>query len=399
MPQAARISLRRPRDEAEIRALAAILYQSFAGFGLTPDATDLWLDTLGRENLRVAIQRREIVGGLGILYFKQWLGGKAIPTAGISCVGVGPMARGRGVGAAMMRRLVREFHDAGMPMSTLYPSTWGLYRKAGYEPAGQRMTRTIDLSRIGLRDRTLPIRPMTEADHPAVFKLHADFGRTNQGVVERSELMWGRIFRERSDRVYAYVVEPQDRSRIDGYLVYTQKHLDGQPYELQVRDLAYANHAAARRLLTYLADHGLLAGKAVLDGAHNDPLLAMMAADNLATRYNHFWMLRVVDAAEVLSQRGYPPGLGAKLHFELRDDLIEANNARYVLTIDGGRGAIRKGGLGQLRIDIRGLAPLITSHLSAEQLQSAGLLDGPPEALAAATAAFAGPAPWMNDRF
>jgi predicted acetyltransferase len=50
-------------------------------------------------------------------------------------------------------------------------------------------------------------------------------------------------------------------------------------------------------------------------------------------------------------------------------------------------------------MDIRGLAPLYTGHLSAEQLALTGLLEGPSEALAAASAVFAGPAPGMGERF
>jgi predicted acetyltransferase len=399
MSQTARITLRPPNDDKEIRALSAVLFQSFAGFGRPPETTDRWLEQLGPDNLRVVVKRRDVVGGLGILHFRHWLGGNAIPTAGITCVGVSPLARGGGVGAEMMRQLMRDFHEAGIPLSTLYPSTWGLYRKAGYEPAGQRMMLEIELSRIGLRDRALPIRPMTEADHPAVFQLHREFGRANQGVADRSALLWQRIFREIDDRVYAYVVESPDGARIDGYVVYTQKFMAGDPYELPIRDLAYANHAAARRLLTLLADHNLLAGKATLERANNDPLLAMMATENLKARHNHFWMLRVVDAGKALGQRGYCAVITAELHIELCDDLIESNNARYVLTIEDGKGAIRKGGRGRIKIDIRGLAPLMTSHLSAEQLQAAGLLDGPPGDLAGLSAAFAGPAPWMNDRF
>ena len=53
------------------------------------------------------------------------------------------------------------------------------------------------------------------------------------------------------------------------------------------------------------------------------------------------------------------------------------------------------------RVDpsIRGLAALYTGHLSAFQLQLMGRLDGPESDLDQATAIFAGPAPWMSDRF
>lgn len=69
------------------------------------------------------------------------------------------------------------------------------------------------------------------------------------------------------------------------------------------------------------------------------------------------------------------------------------------MTGEGGRGPVRRGGKGELAMDVRGLAPSFTGHLDAEALRLAGLVEGEPAALAAATARFAGPAPRMSDMF
>jgi hypothetical protein len=48
---------------------------------------------------------------------------------------------------------------------------------------------------------------------------------------------------------------------------------------------------------------------------------------------------------------------------------------------------------------VRGLAAIYSGFYSASQAEALGLVEGDAEAVAAADAIFAGPAPWMADRF
>lgn len=64
-----------------------------------------------------------------------------------------------------------------------------------------------------------------------------------------------------------------------------------------------------------------------------------------------------------------------------------------------GRGTVEKGGSGTLKLDARALAALYTGYLTAQELVAAGMLQAPPEALAAAGLVFAGPRPWLPDMF
>lgn len=67
---------------------------------------------------------------------------------GIAGVAVGPEARGLGIAAAMMAEAMREAERDGFAISTLYASTLGLYRKAGYEVAGHRFESAMPVGRI-----------------------------------------------------------------------------------------------------------------------------------------------------------------------------------------------------------------------------------------------------------
>ena len=73
--------------------------------------------------------------------------------AGIGAVGVLPENWGRGAGSRLMQRTLRELREGGFCLSTLYPATLTLYRKAGYECAGGLYRIETRPDRIGVVER------------------------------------------------------------------------------------------------------------------------------------------------------------------------------------------------------------------------------------------------------
>ena len=111
------------------------------------------------------------------------------------------------------------------------------------------------------------------------------------------------------------------------------------------------------------------------------------------------WMLRIVDVVGALGVRGYPPGLSAELHLDVRDDLLAANNGRFVLELDGGRAHVRPGGQGRLQLGVRELAAIYSGFMAPIELCALGAIAAPDADLALAAAVFAGPQPWIADMF
>jgi predicted acetyltransferase len=304
------------------------------------------------------------------------------------------------VGTQLMRAVVKQLHALGVPLSALHPSTYPIYRHAGYEPAGEHQTLEIDVRTLGVRDRAYVMRPSTDADRDAIYALHRAYGRRNNGNVDRTPREWSRIFDFATEPVCAYVIGPPGRQGgIEGYVIYTQYADPPVPYEIRVRDYAFLTPAAGRRLLTFLADHATMVRNVVYQGAQRDPLLALARFEHLNVRSRQYWMLRLVDVPRALRERGYPAGLATELHLEVRDDLLPENNGRFVLQISDGAARVRKGGRGRLKSDVRGLAPLFSGHFSATQLALTGMLQGAEADMALASTAFAGPSPWMSDAF
>jgi predicted acetyltransferase len=131
----------------------------------------------------------------------------------------------------------------------------------------------------------------------------------------------------------------------------------------------------------------------------NDPRLTVLPLDGISLELEHPWMLRLADVPRALAARGYAPGARGELELDVSDDLLASNAGRFVLSVAGGEGTVRRGGSGVLRVDVRGLAALYTGHLGPWALRAAGLADGDDAALEQAAALFDGPAPWMVDWF
>lgn len=91
--------------------------------------------------------------------------------------------------------------------------------------------------------------------------------------------------------------------------------------------------------------------------------------------------------------------MDAELHLDIKDELLSENNGQFVLTVSQGRGEVKRGGKGELQLNIRGLAPLYTGLFTPDRLQLAGQLQASETALAIATKLFTSSEPWMSDRF
>jgi len=87
-----------------------------------------------------------------------------------------------------------------------------------------------------------------------------------------------------------------------------------------------------------------------------DPLTLLLPEQTDKIRYLGHWMLRVVDVSKALEKRVYPLGIETELHLEVKDTTRE--QWKICLSVSNGQGEVKKGGLGELKLDVRGLAPL-----------------------------------------
>ncbi len=380
---------------AEEEALRDILLECFA---LPSERWKQYHELLGPENFRAVRRGGRVLGGLGIYWMGQWFGGRSVRMGGIAAVGVAPESRAGGVARTLMLETLRELRSEGTPLSTLFAATQYLYRSVGYEQAGWRCEYAVPAPMITVRDRSLPMERIDPVQIESLRDLYNGWAKAGNGLLDRNRAIWERAVRPSdAEPIHVYRIGPADGP--EGYLAFSQiRKTSG--YDLFIRDRAALTPGALRRLLSFLADHRSLAREIRWFGPPVEPFFCLLDEQSYrAVQTAERWMLRIVDAARALEERGYPGGLETELDLEIEDDLLPENAGRFVLTVSDGRGRVTTGGKGDLKTGPRGLAALYSGFMTPRELTAAGWIDAGETAGNAASLIFAGPQPWMPDGF
>jgi predicted acetyltransferase len=384
-------------DASDMDALADILSWSF---GFPAIDAEPWLRRGGLENVRVLRRGKAIVACLLLIPMGQFFGGRSVRMAGVAGVATAATARGTGAATVLMRAAVEEMRAYGYPISALYPATRTLYRRAGYEPAGGRFEISVPVKALKAVERSTDIRPFEPKDEAAVMAAYSAYARDVPGHLDRGDYVWYRIRNPRGESPRGFVIEGSGRgAKLEGYVFVYEKRLPTFHYDLRLTDIVARTPRAVRRLLTFLADHTTMAENLSWYTGPSSSLVQALPEVGYTIQLHDHWMIRIVDVQGALEARDYAEGIEMEVHLAITDDLLPENNGKFVLQVAGGKGRVKKGGRGRLRMDVRGLAPLFSGHLTPIALEAAGLVEGPAAELARAATVFAGAAPWMPDMF
>jgi predicted acetyltransferase len=384
-----------PAESADLDGFHDLLRQAYAGDAVLSAA---YTERMGLDRLRVLRAGEAVVGGCARFEGAQRYGDAPVSQVGLAAVFIAMERRGEGLAAALVKGFLRELHRESVALSTLYASTQVPYRRQGYEVAGDSSTFEIAPADIGLTDRRLLAWPIPLDRYVAVAQpLYAQVAARQAGWLDRGALFWDRLFRlSGEEALYAFGIGPRENP--EGVVLFSQDREDGGQV-LLVRDRLAIHSLAQRRIWTLLGDSRSLVKTVRWRGPSNDPLLALLPEQRARLIKQDPWLTRIVNLPLALSQRGYPAGVEGRLHLEVADEVLPENAGRFVLDVKGQRGKVEAGGRGQLTAHIRALAPLFTGRLTASQLRDLGWLDGTEAAISLAERLFAGPAPWMPDRF
>jgi predicted acetyltransferase len=353
-----------------------------------------WTAAIGHEHMRAVRRDGRALAGMSIIPMGHYFGGQSVRAGGITAVGVAPEQRGGGVGLWMLLQSLEELHRQAVPLATLYPATTAFYRRAGFERAAQRILYDVPLAAIGMRDYTLEAMPAGPDEYTIIRQLYAQQAARSSAFIDRPEFYWDHLLDPKEKRTYKFIVRRDGVP--EGYVVFYHAAWNESLY---VGDIVALTPAAGRRLLTLLADHRSVIETMRLPGGPNDALLFLIAEQKQKVSWALDLMLRIVDVTGALGARGYPAGVSAELHLDVRDELLPWNNGRFVLTVADRRASVRSGGAGWVSLHVRDLAALYSGYMTPPELRAAGSLDGPDADLATAAQIFAGPRPWTPDMF
>ncbi len=387
-----------PFREGDEPALGEILGTAF---GFPPADVGEWFDRSGRENIRVLRDGALPVAVLVQIPMGQFFGGRSVPTIGVAGVGVALERRSEQLGKVLMQEHVRELAARGVPLSSLYPATQTLYRRAGYERAGKSSHVSVVLDHLdtGVRAEGLTARVLTEADMESVRAVYSEVARELDGHLDRGPYVWSRVVRPRGRSVRGYGFF--DGDRLEAYAYLGQSRPDPLSYRMNI----FATDICSLTPRGYSAIFGMIrAQRSVakdleLRQAPNAPFLMLLSENRYTVEGEVDWMVRVTDVEAALRQRGYPRSADATVVIGVVDDLVERNHDTFTMRVRDGLADVVRGGVARVRADVRALAPLFTGYQRATVLARLGWIDGEREELEKLDALMAGPTPSMPDMF
>ena len=387
--------------EAAVRSLEA----SFSG-----SATD---EDLRRERAVAEIDRwlaafddGSIVGGAAAASFTLTVpGGRQVPTAGVTAVGVQPTHRRRGINTAMMRAQLDDVHRRGEPLAALYASEGGIYGRFGYGVAAFLGEINLEVGRssfirgyrtsgrIRLLDRAtaLPLmRPVYEAERSR-----------RPGMIAMDDRWWDLLFFESEkdkDEPIVYAVHDTEGT-VDGYCTYKVKHdwPDSiAKLQLSVRQLVGSTPQTWADLWRYVFDIDLVHSVNAWNRPVDEPLLHLMQEPRrLRFGLKDGLYIRLVDVQAALGARAY--SADGSVAIEVDDPFCPWNAGRFMLEARDGEVLCTRTDISpEIACTATDLGGTYLGGMSFRQLHRAGrieeLVSG---ALARADAMFGwDPSPW-----
>ncbi len=389
-----------PLDPAELPEFARRATQALR----VDPAGDLsrFLEAVGLERLVVARDGGRLTAGAGWIASGHRFGGRSVPAALVTVVWAAPDQRGRGVASGLLRELLGDLRERGIPLSSLYPANLPLYRGLGYEVAAANHLHAVRLADLPARApegwSVEALEAMTpQVPGPPAELYEAARPHLGAGSTDRVEALWHAALQWTRGGATAPVLVRGPGGEPRGYALLDASHSDDT---VHVRELVALDAGAARTLLAHLAGYRAVFERVEWPGGAFHPF-----AHLLRERPEHSEatpaMFRLLDPAAALAARGYPPGVTATVELEISDDVLPENAGRLTLELDGsGSGHVTPGGGGRVRAGVRELAVLYTGHATPRELILASdAFDAPAADLDALALAFAGPRPWIADRF
>jgi predicted acetyltransferase len=398
-------------NESDIDGFIAVLEHAF-GFELKPENRDHFVKEFELDRLLAAFDGDHIVGTGGAFSFDLTVPGGTVGCGGTTVIAVLPTHRRRGVLTDMMRFHLDEVAGRGEPVAALWASEAPIYGRFGYGVAARFHRTKLDKSRISFPRSPLGSGTIRILDVDGARGVLPEFYERlrpiRPGFLTRGENRWDGVhfhdppeWRDGGTPKRFAVYEEADE--VLGYVFYRQ-------HEKWEGGLA-ANRVAvgAMHALTPAAEEGLwryllsIDLVAKVESWNTDPssILPDVVADSRRVEQvisDGLWV-RVLEVPAALEARRYQ--IEGRLVLEVADPF--RGSAAGTFALEGGPdGATCEPSTEppDLRLDVRELGSAYLGGLTFSQLARAGLVEGSPDALAAADLMFGWTiAPWCPEVF
>jgi predicted acetyltransferase len=239
--------------------------------------------------------------------YDSWFGGQRVRTAGIAGVTVVAEHRGGGLLSGLFDAALDLARAEGAAISTLYPTAPGIYRKFGYELAGELLTLRIPLASLATirpADGIL-VRRATVEDGPAIRATYDTWATQQNGPLTRRGISFPATDAELMEAFTGITLACSAAGDVLGYAMWNR----GPGYDgtggMDVDDLVAVTPAAASELLRFFGGFSSVVAHLDLETSGLDPALLAIPQNNWIQHRRRQYMLRLLDVPAALSARSW----------------------------------------------------------------------------------------------
>jgi predicted acetyltransferase len=371
-----------------------VVQWAFVGEWLIEDRQD-YVDALPTDRARgleVTDERRGAVGEIAAVHASFGTemitpGGRRVPTAGLSWLGVHPSHRRRGLMTEMMHDHFRRCMERGEAVSALYAMEAEIYSRFGYGMGSQTVKASIPRgSRMwgipGTDDLTVRLeRANFDAHDQLVADLQAKLTRPgtilNPVGSGRNARFTDPVGNRKGYEKWRIAIV-EDRGEPVAYAFFRRKpdsELGIHDGVCQVREHGALTPAASQRLWQTLTDFDLVGTTHTENLATDDPLLYQLkdARGARSKVIDNLWV-RLLDVPTALQAREYFHD--CDVTFDLTDKHVPDNAGTWRIVVTGADATVTRaeGATPDLSMDVRDLATVYLGGTSLESLAAAGLI-------------------------
>lgn len=315
--------------------------------------------------------------------FTSWMvvpGGKKVPQAAVTDVGVLPTHTRRGLASALVRHQLEQCLARNEIIASLRASEATIYERWGFGIASSVAAVEVNVPRAKFREsvpqggsvRLVDLRE--RADQDLLARIYS--GANWVGAIDRPSYWWrARAHMRRLSKDYHYAVVHGIPGYEDGFAIYTPEDTSAwfrsKDRAVVVGDFVANNPRAHFGLLRYLLSIDLLQ-RVRIDPVPVDHSIEKLFTDERAVDTHSVrdetW-LRLVDVQAALAARSYrSPG---QVILEVRDEVLRENSGRYIVSASG---VARTEQPPDLTLDVSQLACVYLGGTEFWQLAQAGRL-------------------------
>ncbi len=374
-----------PATEADWPAIQHIDELAF-GYAWSGDGIrDPGRAVLELDRTLVARQGGQPIAMASAYSYRLSVPGGALPTAGVTWVGVVPTHRRQGALRALMRRQLDDVRAAGSePLAALWASEPAVYGRFGYGLASRCLSLSVPsgAALVGPVDPSLRVRLTTPAEgRNGIDRVYAAVARRRPGLPDSNDALFAHRMLDRPDeragRSPLRLALVEDDSGARAYAAFRTKPdwsdglADGS---VLVRELLAMDPAAAAAVWRLLTGIDLMA-RVVVDNVPEDDPLLLLLADPRRPRpvLRDALYVRLVDLPVALAGRRYSAETDVVL--DVTDDFAPWNSGRWRLAGGpGGATCERTGAPADVSLDSSTLAATYLGGTSLARLAAAGLV-------------------------